>query len=173
MIIDILTHTPTWVFVVFGLLLVVGIRLSRPTRVAMPRLLIVPVAMAALSVLSLVQTFGATSAGVAVWALLAVGGVALGCVLPRRSDVQYSSADHRLTVPGSWLPLILMMTIFFTRYTVGVLLAMHPDLASSLSFTIAVATLGGLTSGTFAARAARIVRVALGAGHATIVGAPA
>ena len=64
-------------------------------------------------------------------------------------------------VPGSAVPLALMMGIFLTKYAVGVTLAMHLVQAGDLAFAMSLSALYGAFSGVFAARAARLWRLAL------------
>ena len=64
-------------------------------------------------------------------------------------------------MPGSAVPLALMMGIFFTKYAVGVTLGMHLAQANDVSFALAVSALYGAFSGVFAGRAARLWRLAL------------
>jgi hypothetical protein len=54
-----------------------------------------------------------------------------------------------------------MMGIFFTKYAVGVALGMHLAQANDVSFAIPVSALYGAFSGVFAARAARLWRLAM------------
>ena len=63
--------------------------------------------------------------------------------------------------PGSAVPLALMMGIFFTKYAVGVLLAMHPELRHQMGFALGISALYGGFSGIFAARALRLWTLAL------------
>lgn len=53
-----------------------------------------------------------------------------------------------------------MMGLFLTKYTVGVALALHPELRRQAAFGLAVPLLYGAFSGVFAARALRMWRLA-------------
>ena len=64
-------------------------------------------------------------------------------------------------MPGSWLPMGVILAIFMTKYAVGVTLSMQPSLAHSDAFTLSVSLLYGLFSGFFAGRAIRLWRLAL------------
>ena len=74
--------------------------------------------------------------------------------------------DHTKTVNlknqmhGSSVPLGLILGIFFTKYVVGVELALQPPLAHDSTFTLQVATLYGVFNGLLAARAARLWQLA-------------
>jgi uncharacterized protein YneF (UPF0154 family) len=65
------------------------------------------------------------------------------------------------TLPTSWVPLLLILGIFLTKYIVGVELAMRPALARDDQYTLVVSVIYGLFSGIFIGRAARLWRLAL------------
>jgi len=54
-----------------------------------------------------------------------------------------------------------MMGIFFTKYAVGVTLALQPALARDLPVALALSAVYGAFSGVFLARAARLWRLVL------------
>ena len=64
-------------------------------------------------------------------------------------------------MPGSWVPLTLIVGIFLTKYVVGVDLAMQLSLAQDSQYTLIVAAIYGTFSGIFMGRAARLWRLAL------------
>jgi hypothetical protein len=172
MLLDILSHTPVWVFIVFVVLVVLGVRLARTSRVGLLRVAIVPVVMAGWSLSALAQAFGTGSPALVVWAALVAVAIVVAVRLPLRRDVQYSPSDRSFTVPGSLAPLALMMTIFFMRYAVAVSLVIRPQWAHDTTFALAVGALSGCVSGAFVLRALRIARVARVA-RVPIAGAPA
>jgi hypothetical protein len=165
MIIDILRHTPPWVFVVLALLVVLGVRRLRANALHPRQLLILPVVMTALSAFGLWQVFGANTVAVAAWIAVFAAALAVGWSLSAQDGVQYSATTNRIHVPGSALPLVLMMTIFFLRYGVAVSLAIDPALRTQTFFVAAVGAAYGCSSGCFAARALRTWRSAF-RGHA-------
>lgn len=153
MIVDILQHTPVWVFGIFVALVALGARRVRATRIGVRQLLILPLAMTGYSLFGLAHAFGVGLVPVVAWGLAFAVVVAIAALLPTNPAVQYSSATRTIHIPGSWVPLTLMMTIFFLRYAVAVTLAIHPALHADAAFVAAIAALYGLSSGTFAARA--------------------
>jgi hypothetical protein len=154
MLIEIVRHTPLWVFAIFAALVVLGLRQTRSRQVARGVLVAVPCAMAVWSVSSLVQGFAA--AGLVAWVASYAACIAIARSIGPRSDVQYSPTTRSFAIPGSRLPLILMMTIFFTRYAIGVAVAMQPARAESTGFATIVGLASGFVAGAFAARAIRI-----------------
>lgn len=166
MIIDILRHTPPWVFLILIALIALGVRRLRANDLHPRQLLILPVVMTILSAFGLWQAFGANVVAIAAWVVVFVASLAVGWSLQPQDGVrvmQYSSPmSNRIHVPGSALPLVLMMTIFFLRYGVAVSLAIDPSLRTQTVFVAVVGAVYGLSSGCFVARALRTWRSAFG-----------
>jgi hypothetical protein len=161
MLMQILTHTPRWVFFLFAALAWLGISQMAGRRLTLRRVTLLPVAMLALSFYGVVSSFRDLP-----WALLPwAAGVALAAaaVLARRvpEGTSYEPRTRLFALPGSPLPLALIMGIFFAKYAVGVSLAMTPGLAQSVGFATVVAAISGALSGVFLGRAARLWRMAL------------
>lgn len=159
MIIAILSHTPRWVFALFFGLIYQGFRQSKAQAVSAKRLLVLPLAMLGMSFLGVSSTFGSGSLALACW-LGALGiGAALALVLVNAKSVSYSSATRAFNLPGSWLPLFLMMGIFFTKYIVGAGLSQHPGLLDLPGFVGVASAAYGFWSGVFFGRTMKILSV--------------
>ena len=160
LILQILKNPPPWVFGLFFVLLWFGWLQSRTRSMHIGRLALLPLVMLGLSFSGVASAFGAGQAVLAAWTAGVALAVAASHLLGRPGAFAYSAAARQITVPGSWLPLALMMTIFFTRYAVAVLLAFNPSLRQADSFTGSVALVYGFLSGMFLARALRAWRAA-------------
>lgn len=160
----VLKNTPTWVWGLFGVLLALGLSQLRTRSVSALRMALMPAAMTGLSLWGTVSAFGGSplfGGVVLVW--LAAAAAMLG-LLARQSPpagTAYDAARRSFTVPGSWLPLALILAIFLTKYVVGVDLTMQPQLARDSQYALITGALYGLFSGIFAARAARLWRLAM------------
>jgi len=156
MLLQILASTPRWVFGLFVLLLVLGLRQLRDYRASLTRIAILPVAMKTLAVYGVVSAFGGSSAALVAW--VAAASVAAAVVLrrPLPETTRFDAATRIFEVTGSVVPLALMMGIFFTKYVVAVQLAMHPHLAHQTDVALVVGSLYGAFSGIFAARGIRL-----------------
>ncbi|MBV8657146.1 MAG: hypothetical protein JO142_04900 [Burkholderiales bacterium] len=159
MLIMILQHTPIWVFALLALVLRLGFNQTRPRTVTLQRATVLPLVMLGLSVVGIANGFG-TATAFAAWAgsLLAVVSLA-SFVLPQR-QAQYDPLRRLFTLPGSWLPLGLIIAVFSIKYAVGATLAMHPTLHGDIRFVVVVSLLYGLTSGIFLARALQLWQIA-------------
>nr|ACY24690.1 conserved hypothetical protein [uncultured organism] len=163
MLFQIILRTPVWVWVLLALLLWQGFKLARPSSTGLLRATLMPVAMVCLSIYGTVSAFGSQPHVVLAWLASALAMVTL--VLRQFSlpaSTRYDAAAKRIHQPGSFVPLALMMGIFFTKYGVGVSIAMHPALAQDPVFSTAFSALYGGFSGIFAARALRLQRLVHG-----------
>ena len=150
MILAILHHTPAWVWAVLAALVAIGLKQSFPRRLRLGRVTTLPVAFVALSLASLVSALAL--------------GLVLAAVAVRTSGApaaaRWLPAERAFEVPGSWLPLALMLGIFALRFAVAVLLAQQPALRGDATFA-ALAGFGyGGFSGVFLGRALALWRLA-------------
>lgn len=120
---------------------------------------ILPVAMICLSFYGVLSAFGVgRPVSLVSWAagIFIVG--LLGRKFPSQVGAYYSVENRSYSVPGSWLPLFLMMAIFFIKYAVGVILARKLPIANEQIFMVPVSLSYGLISGLFLFRAFAIWR---------------
>lgn len=189
MIIDLLIHhpealgtvlqkTPTWVWgLLAGLLALGGSQLVARTA-SLTRVAVMPVAMTLFSVYGLVSAFGSSGqvlGALAAWmaAAAVVATLTLALLPAAPAGTRYLAASRSFHLPGSPLPLLLILGIFLTKYLVGIEMAMQPALAHDATFDLEIAALYGVFNGLFIARSARLWRLALApqpvataAGHA-------
>jgi len=161
MLMQIVSHTPTWVFALFAGLLWLGGKQMLARRVKLARITLVALLMTGLSVAGVWSAFSGTAAALPVWALAAALVATLVSRRPLPQGTRFDKATQECVVPGSAVPLALMMGIFLTKYTVGVLLAMQPALAQQLGFAVGLSAAYGLFSGVFVGRALRLWQLAL------------
>lgn len=164
MLTTIVQRTPLWVWGLLAALLALGASQMRQRTVGLRRVFTLPLGMAAFSIFSLAAAFGSTPAPglAAAWLLACTSPVGLGLWLRPQPPVatRYHAATRHFDLPGSAVPLLLIVALFFIRYAVNVELALQPALAREASFALQVAALYGAFSGLFALRAARLWRLA-------------
>lgn len=154
---QIVSHTPTWVFVLFVGLLAFGGLQARDRTVNRPLAYLLPVGMVALSFSGVQSSFGFEPVPLALWATgLAVTSLA-GYRHFREPGIAFDASGKTFFIPGSWTPLIVIMAIFFTKYVFAVMLALKIELAAAPGFAMALSLAYGCFSGYFASRAARLV----------------
>jgi hypothetical protein len=161
MLTEIFLHTPKWVFFVFAGLVWLGARQLIANLVSLKRVTVMPVVMTGLAIYGVTSAFGLAPLALFAWAagLVAVAALVLQRELP--GGTRYDSSSRQFRVPGSAVPLALLMGIFFTKYVVGVTLAMHPEVRDSTGFALGTPLLYGAFNGVFAGRALRLWRLAI------------
>jgi hypothetical protein len=166
---SILENTPAWVWGLFAALLALGLGQTRSRSVGLPRMALVPLAMTSLSLWGTASAFGSSPLfGYVLLAWTTGAAITLGLTarLAPAADTRFDAASRRLHLPGSWVPLALIMGIFLTKYIVGVDLAMQPALAHDAPYALVVSGLYGLFSGIFVGRTVRLSRLVLRSGSA-------
>lgn len=152
-LIQILRGTPLWVYPLFLGLVVLGYLQSKPRHVAPAMVAVLPVVLGALSLSRVLAAFGPAPAVLAAWAAGTAAALLLNRTLRQPVGARWSAAAGSFLVPGSWVPLALMMAMFFARYALAVTQAMAPALARSAGFESAASFGLGLLSGLFLSRA--------------------
>ena len=164
MLLTIVQRTPLWVWGLLAALLALGASQMRQRTAGLRRVFTLPLGMAAFSIVSLAAAFGNTPAPglAAAWMLACASLAGLGLWLRPQppAATRYHAASRHFDLPGSAVPLLLIVALFFTRYAVNVELALQPTLAREAGFALQVAALYGAFSGLFALRAARLWRLA-------------
>ncbi len=164
MITQILSHTPLWVFGLFAGLVYLGYLQSKARQVSRQRLIVLPVVMMGWSLFAVWSAFGPRPVAFAAWAGVWLAVVGIGLVRGPSRNASYSPASKQFTVTGSWVPLALMMGIFFAKYAVAVVHATAPSALASGTAIAAVCGVYGFFSGMFMARAVRVVRTMMSRG---------
>lgn len=151
--IAIVQHTPTWVWGLLATLVALGLLQTRPLEMSLTRVTVLPLVLTALSLSGVLSAFGHLPVALAAWAT----GVAAALALARKAvsvrGAAWSASRGLLHVPGSWLPLVLIVSLFALKYGAGVSLALAPALASDTSFAGLCSLAYGTFSGLFMARA--------------------
>jgi len=171
MLTQILIHTPKWVFVCFAVMLWFGVRQLLASSVSLIRATLTPAVMIGLSLFGVASAFGGSPMALPAWAAATFAVLALVLQRPLPATTRYDAAARRFHVAGTAVPLALMVGIFLTKYTVGVLLAFHPELGHQATFEIGISALYGAFTGIFAGRAIRLWRLAIQADRAATISA--
>jgi hypothetical protein len=158
-IVEILRHTPNYVWAILAALIVLGLLQWRDHAVGRNRLVVAPILLGAYSLWGATLAFGLRAEVVVAW----LAGMAAALVAnrwlrwPRAIGVDGAG---RYLLRGSPWPMVAMLAIFGLRYAVAVTLVFHHDWAADALFSGAIALVYGALSGLFAARALRILRSA-------------
>lgn len=166
MILSILEHTPVWVWVTFCAVIALGSAQIRTREVSSLRATVLPVVMIALSLSGVLGAFSQVPLALGAWVVgLGVSLKLAGRVLAVRG-ASWSAETRRFRVPGSFVPLMLILAVFVTKYVAGVMLAINPALAVNTSVAIVLSLVYGAFAGLFWARARSLRTLIHGSGAA-------
>ena len=143
------SHTPLYVWAILAFLVYRGVLASRAREVTLRKLCIIPLVMLALSLSGVRGSFGFDGVAPFAWAVGALAGGLLAWSMTNPRKLTPVTERGSMQLAGSWLPLILMMSIFCMKYAVAVSLAIHPAYAHALGFVLFVCAAYGCFSGIF------------------------
>lgn len=142
---DIIRYTPVWVWFLLTALLALGISQLRQRSVPPARLLALPLALLALGLWSTASNFAAPLLPLLTWGVALGAGVLLGRRLPVPAGTAWDGA--RLLLPGSAIPLVVIITIFLLRYVGSIALVLHPAWRAASEVALPMAAAFGLIGG--------------------------
>ncbi len=156
-VVEVLKHTPSYVWAILAALVVAGGLQMRDQVVSRTRVLLIPVVLGLYSVWSALATFGMQAQVVAAWAVGVGAMVSLARVVRWPSSVAFVPERNAFAIAGSVVPLLAMLGVFATRYVATVTLILNPQWHGLPAVAI-VGGLGyGLLAGIFALRARTIL----------------
>ena len=170
-IVPVLRGTPLWVWGLLAGLLVLGISQLRDRTASLLRVSLLPLAMSLFSVSGTASALGGSphrAMALSAWLIAAAIAFAVALLARGRggaASAQYDPARRLFLLPGSVVPLLLIVGIFLVKYVVGVDLAMAPQLVQEAPYVLTVAALYGAFTGVFVGRASGLWRLWLRRAH--------
>jgi hypothetical protein len=144
-LLQIVVHTPLWVWPMMAAIIALGLYGLRPRVVSPWRLVALPLVGVAVSLTAVVQSAQPAMAAAA-WALALLAGLPLGNILGRRRPAQWQD-DGRLQIAGGWFVLVFALSIFAVRYALGVVFGVAPALKADPFWIGLSAGAGGVIAG--------------------------
>ena len=160
MFIAIVQHTPVWVWGLLAALVALGLAQTRDRELSLLRVTILPLVMIGLSLSGVFSAFGHFPMALGGWAAGVAAALSLGRQFIAVRGAAWLPQTGTLQVPGSWLPLMLIVALFAIKYFAGASLALHPGLATDPAFAGPIGLAYGSFSGLFLARANSLRRLA-------------
>jgi len=154
MLIQIVHHTPLYVWAILAFLIYRGTAAMRAREVEFRKLCIIPGAMLILSLQDIAAKFGLDGLALVAWASGAATVTALAWRLAG-SRIVAGGAAGTVRVPGSRAPLVMMLAVFCTKYAASVWLAIQPHAHGQVLCVATVCVLFGACNGYFLGRLAR------------------
>jgi hypothetical protein len=158
-LLPIVQGAPIWVWALLALLLFLGIRSLRTRAVPVASLIALPLAFFGLSVSNLLPLDALAPLRIGMWVAALLVGIIPGWFLVRENRISVDRAHRRITVPGSVVPLVLMMAAFVGGFYFGYLFARYPELKSDVTTLALAAIYRGLMSGYFLGQTLRLFKL--------------
>jgi len=149
---QILMYTPRWVFGLLAGLVVLGLIQMRTRQVPVNVSFIMPVAMMLMSAIGTLIDLGFTWATILFWLIGATGVTTLILRFSVKSIPIYDQSTGKLTLQGSWIPLVIIFAIFCTRYALKISMGMQLTVVKEFYFVPAISLILGSFSGYFIAQ---------------------
>ncbi|HEX8788750.1 MAG TPA: DUF6622 family protein [Telluria sp.] len=143
-----LTHTPVFVWAILAFLIFRGVLAARDRQVTVRRLFIIPAVMLAMTLQDLALRWGLAGATLLAWSA-GVLASALAMLAFTRTNVVAGMAPGSILLRGSWAPLAVMLAVFAAKYAAIVSLVLHPQLRQDALFAAAFCAMCGVFNGYF------------------------
>ncbi|MBX7228103.1 MAG: hypothetical protein K1X48_00650 [Burkholderiaceae bacterium] len=148
-----LQRTPLWVWGVLLMLITLGVRQLKPRVVKRQTVLIAPTVFLVIGLMGA----GRNLMGFSIWMLMLVcTAVVTFFFWQPQQRIRLDRGSDKLLLPGSLIPLFLMLTIFLLNYAINVIFTRHPELKNSFFWQVGPGFLLGSLSGIFMGRAATL-----------------
>ena len=159
MLLNILTHTPIWVYGLLVGLIALGWQQSRDRKVGIVTPFILPVAMLFLSLFGVVKDFGLSAVTFTLWLLALVLVAAVGYHVKTNSNDRFYAKSRTFFLAGSWWYLIFILLIFVLKYSVGVFAALGVAFTAERLYLTLMPIAYGALSGVFFVRSLYLLRL--------------
>jgi hypothetical protein len=151
---QILAHTPVWVFPLIATVIWLGSRSLSERTLTLRSLILLPLVILMLSIGGSIATSANPLLAVVGWVVAAALGGAVGCSASRQPrSIDVAAGD--IIVPGSVVPLLVIIAIVAWRYVFGYLYGRYPALRADGDYALALIVGNALLGGVMLGRACR------------------
>ena len=147
----IIANIPLFVWPLFAVLLIGGLKARKTRLVPLKDLLLIPIAFFGWSLFSFFDRYASDPLAILLWILSLGVGSFIGFSHIQRLNLRCERQKKAIEMPGSWIPLMLSMSIFTTKFSMGMMRAMLPHLENSILF-LGLELLSGIFLGIFTGR---------------------
>lgn len=142
----ILTAIPWFVWPLLGYVILRGVKALQSQVLPIKKLVIVPLVFLYIGINGLMDQ-NLPLACIAIWCTLFA--IAAYVIWLRMQPLKIICDRQKwlIEVPGNWTTLILLLSIFISRFTFGYLAATHPELKSFLFFNLTNLSISGIVCG--------------------------
>lgn len=148
----IIQGTPIWVWVLLVVLLSRGFKALDSATAPLSRLALLPLIFAGWGLVHMATNPFAGGAATVAWVACLLAGCACGAVIASRTRFIVDPAARTVMLPGSALPLVLIVATFAAKFWLGFETATATSAASLATYAVVDAAVSGLVAGVFGGR---------------------
>lgn len=148
----ILSGTPVYVWVLLAVLVSRGLKAMKGGTAPLSKLAIVPAVFAGWGLLHIVSGPAAGVETALMWFVGGLLGIGVGVVQAKTSGLSVDRAARTVTLPGSIVPLALILVTFASKFWIGFELATSGPVGIDSTFVVLNALVSGVVAGIFAGR---------------------
>ncbi len=131
---QIITKIPVFVWPLFAILLLSGLRARKTSTVPIAVLLLIPSIFLGWSLFSFFGKYATDPLAILFWFLCLGMGFFIGFLHMQSLKLQFDKQKKKVELPGSWIPLMLSMSIFTSKFSIGMMSSIMPHLNGTLLF---------------------------------------
>ena len=158
-VLDMLEHTPVWVYLLFAFLLYRGIKARTPATVTLEKLALIPAIFLFWDIYDLITYRDPTLITYIQWTIGIISGAIIGYILINPDRLSRSSAPRSIHRPADYSASPFMLLAFGVKYVLGVLNAIAPDVLRQPAISALAIITGGMFAGVFVGKFTRYVSV--------------
>ena len=147
-----MSNIPTWVIVLFFVLLVIGIKACFARTMRVEKLIILPLIFVFLNIHGTFTLFGFDALMFSILLAGWVIGTVLGIAQIKNRVIQADKSKHLITVPGDVVMFFLVMGIFFIEFFIHYAIGAQWPIVKNPLFNPGAVFFSGLLAGLFIGR---------------------
>lgn len=109
-------NVPIWVYILFFVLLYIGIKRCFTRVVSVERIFIIPMVFTFISIRSTVSLFNFSLSSILILLFSSFAGSLLGYLHIRKSNIRADKEKHLIEIPGNISMLVMVMSIFMIEF---------------------------------------------------------
>jgi len=117
---------PLYIWPLLAYLIFSGLKASKTGKVPMKLFLIIPSIFLSWSTYTILTRYGLEPITLCCWLAAILIGACIGLAIAYRLQVKFDTIAKTVEVPGSWMTLACSMTIFCSKFSIGMMAALQP-----------------------------------------------
>lgn len=151
-IVNILMHTPLYVYILFFYLMLAGTMASRDRVISIFKPMILATVFLGMSLSMLVSSTLEFWMIIETWTAFLLVGILLGWFQVYRKNIKVDKKKKLIFLPGTWTTFAIILITFISKYYCGYVRYQDPQLFEKLSFQVFAIAISGCSSGLFMGR---------------------